>query len=127
MKVKKSRKDEEFQTCKAIKEYLDLLPEIKQVYFHIPNGEKRSPMVGARLKAMGVRRGIPDYFIPRKSGCGRWAGLFIEVKSKAGRPTQEQLQFMKQVEFYGYRTAVVRSVDELQRELKCYLSTILIL
>jgi hypothetical protein len=50
----------------------------------IPNGGDRRPSVGARMRAEGVKRGIPDVFIPVP--VGRYHGLYLEFKRRALRP-----------------------------------------
>lgn len=44
----------------------------------IPNGGDRNPHVGAKMKAEGVKRGVPDMFWPVPIGI--YAGLYIELK-----------------------------------------------
>ena len=57
--------------------------------FAIPNGGKRSIAQAARLKVEGVSEGVPDLFIPKFA-------LWIELKkSKVGRPSKAQLDWIK--------------------------------
>lgn len=51
----------------------------------IPNGEKRTPETGARLKRAGVRAGNPDLLLIFN---GRAIGL--ELKAEGGRQTETQ-------------------------------------
>lgn len=68
--------------------------------FAIPNGGARDVITGARLKAEGVRRGTPDLFlaVPRHGK----HGLFIEMKAKTGRTTDEQEDFIAFLNANGY-------------------------
>lgn len=50
----------------------------------IPNGGDRTPDVGARMRAEGVKPGIPDTFLPVPKGI--WHGLYIEFKRPALKP-----------------------------------------
>lgn len=53
------------------------IPQLQHV-FAIPNGEARRPSVAARLKAEGVKPGVPDVFVPIPSY--GFHGLWIEFK-----------------------------------------------
>ena len=57
--------------------------------FAIPNGGHRHPVVAARLKAEGVRAGVPDICLPvaRKG----YHGLFVELKFGRNKPTPAQV------------------------------------
>ena len=48
--------------------------------FAIPNGGERDRAVAGRLKAEGVRAGVPDTFLPVARG--RYRGLWIEMKRR---------------------------------------------
>lgn len=77
--------------------------ELKSL-FAIPNGEQRSAVTGARLKAQGVKRGIPDLFLPvMRNGKG---GLWIELKKVGGIVSSDQQQWLEQLAFSGYATRV---------------------
>ena len=80
-------------------------PELK--YMHaIPNGGFRKGMEAARLKAMGVKRGVSDIFLPVKRG--EFSGLYIELKrppsagKREGKATNEQTDFMAFVKSQGF-------------------------
>lgn len=90
------------------------VPEI--LLFSIPNGGGRSgPIVGAILKAEGLRTGAPDLLlaVPRyereSDGAVLRSGLFIEMKTEAGRVRREQEVFMQRLREQGYRVEVCRS------------------
>ncbi len=52
-------------------------PEL-ELLFHIPNGGTRNKIEAARLKAAGVKAGVPDLCLPvARSG---FNGLFLEMK-----------------------------------------------
>lgn len=57
-------------------------------HFHVPNGEKRSKWVGAKLKRMGVSRGVPDLIIA-PAGPGRPVAA-LELKAPGEKPSPEQ-------------------------------------
>lgn len=79
------------------------LPELA-LMFAIPNGGKRSKATAARLKAEGVRAGIPDICLPVARG--EYHGLFIEMKAGRNKPTQPQVAWHVRLSAKGYRVAV---------------------
>lgn len=85
-------------------------PELKMLY-HIPNEGKRSVRTGARLKAEGLKTGVPDICLPvARDG---HHGLYIELKRrKNSRITQEQLDWIAGLVEQGYVAAVCRGCDE---------------
>lgn len=92
----------------------------ESLLFAIPNGGRRDAVTGARLKAEGVRAGIPDLFlaVPR----GVWAGLFIEMKRRrGGRASPEQQAMHACLAASGYRVSVCRGWDEARAALEAYM------
>lgn len=76
-----------------------------ELLFHIPNGGKRSKAEAARFKAMGVRAGVSDIFLPVARGGHH--GLWIELKRlHDGRPTEAQLEWIERMTAEGYAAAV---------------------
>lgn len=82
------------------------IPELTWV-FAIPNGgsrgsDKRSAqIVGAQMKAEGVKRGVSDFFVPiPRHGL---AGLFVEMKREnGGRESGEQKSFGAAMRGFGF-------------------------
>jgi hypothetical protein len=69
--------------------HLKIYPELQWMH-HIPNGGARADdargnaIRGGKLKAEGVKEGIPDIFLPvARQNCH---GLYIEMKKPAMRP-----------------------------------------
>ena len=56
-------KDEEHKIQAGIIKAVEPIPACRWLHA-IPNGGNRSAVTGARLKAEGVKRGIPDLFLP---------------------------------------------------------------
>lgn len=93
-------------------------PELR-LLFHIPNGGKRNAREAARFKKMGVKSGVPDLFLPvAKKG---FHGLWIEMKSKKGRLSENQIAFLKELDKQSYKTAVCYGWEEAAQTLTNYL------
>lgn len=86
---------------------------------HVPNERKCTPAQGARLKRIGVKRGVSDLFLPHP--VGRYAGLWIEMKTPTGRPTDDQTQFITAMRREGYAARVCYGYEDAIRTLQDYL------
>lgn len=93
-------------------------PELETL-FHIPNGGWRHPSTAVRLKAEGVRAGVPDYCLPSPSG--RFNGLFLELKKPGGKMTPEQHWWVKRLIQHGYAAGVCSGSDHAIEILSRYL------
>lgn len=93
-------------------------PELKLLH-HIPNGGKRNATEAARFKAMGVKAGVPDLFLPVPRG--GYAGLYIEMKYGRNRTTDRQKEWMHALRQQGYKVEVCYSGAEATQELEKYL------
>ena len=94
------------------------IPE--QLLFAIPNGGQRNIIVASKLKAEGVRAGVPDLFLafPKKDA----AGLFIEMKkAHGGRPSDKQKTMLAQLADNGYATAICHGWIEAKAAIEHYL------
>ena len=95
-------------------------PELGLLY-HIPNEGKRSRTTGARMRAEGLRSGVPDICLPVARGGHH--GLYIELKRvKNSRVTKEQLEWISALVAQGYVAAVCRGCDEAISLITDYLS-----
>lgn len=97
------------------------LPEF--ALYAVPNGGARDAITGARLKAEGVRRGIPDLFLaaPRN----KLAGLFLELKRHGNTTSPEQREVLAYLQREGYATAVCYSASEAQDKIVQYLRRVI--
>lgn len=93
-------------------------PEL-QLLFHVPNGGKRNVVEAARLKAMGVKAGVPDLCLPVPMN--GYAGLYIEMKYGKNRTTKEQEKWIVALRQQGYKAVVCYGGEEATKELEEYL------
>lgn len=85
----------------------------------IPNGGARHAAVAAKLKAEGVRPGIPDLFLPAPRGKAN--GLYIEIKARGGRLSDAQVGMLSALERQGYACIVAFGWEAAWNELQAYL------
>lgn len=97
--------------------------------FAIPNGAavrhqtnqrgKTFSIEGAKLKAEGLKSGIPDIFLPVPAiNCH---GLFIEMKTKTGAVSGAQKAWHTLLRSQGYFVTVCRGWMEARNEIVAYL------
>lgn len=93
-------------------------PELKLLH-HIPNGGRRNAVEAARFKAMGVKAGVPDLFLPvPRDG---YAGLYIEMKYGKNKTTDKQNEWIAALRQQGYQVTVCYSAPQATAVLECYL------
>lgn len=93
-------------------------PELIKLY-HIPNEGKRTQLQGARLKATGLRPGIPDLCLPVSRG--GYHGLYIELKRARGSyPTPEQISWLETLDGEGYAACWCQGWEEAASVLLDY-------
>lgn len=80
----------------AVVEYCDLM---SIPCYAVPNGGLRRKSEAARLKAEGVKAGVPDLCIPRARG--RYHSLYIEMKYGGGKPTAAQAEWIARLRAEG--------------------------
>lgn len=95
-------------------------PELCLLY-HIPNEGQRSMATGGRLRAEGLKSGVPDLCLP--SAHGEYHGLYIEMKrTKGSKVTPEQKEWMAALEVEGYKTALCKGADAAIEIITDYLA-----
>lgn len=94
------------------------------VYWHTVNSSKLGgartksgvPLAAIRAKRMGLRAGVSDLVFLRPDGI-----LFtLELKSEGGRPTEEQYQFMDDINAAGGYAAWTDSLDRALEILRAW-------
>jgi hypothetical protein len=89
--------------------------------YHCPNGGRRNKAEAAKLKAMGVRKGIPDLFLPiPRQG---YHGLYIEMKRlKNGKVSPDQQKEIARLKADGYAVEVANGSEEAKGKVLRYLA-----
>lgn len=100
-------------------ELVNLLALYGITVFHIPNGEHRPAKTGAKLKAMGVCRGVPDLMVTTPvPGRPEIRGVFIEMKSERGTVSPEQAEWHRNLRKDGYEVIVARGASDGYDQLR---------
>ncbi len=94
-------------------------PKIADHTLHIGNERKASYYAGYIMKRMGVLKGASDLFMAWPAG--GFHGLFIEVKSKIGKPSVEQKAFLQRMKDVGYRAEICYGAEEVISTMKEYI------
>ena len=94
-------------------------PELR-LMFAIPNGGERNKIVAANLKAEGVKRHVPDIFLPVSRGA--FHGLFIELKKPGKHHVDDgQRAFIEELHRLGYGAKVCVGWEEARDMILTYL------
>ena len=93
------------------------IPELAYL-FAVPNGGFRHKATAAKLRAEGLKAGVPDIFwpIPR----GDYHGLWIEMKYGKNKPTKHQARWIEFLRKQEYDVAICYSCDEAIQEILAY-------
>lgn len=91
-------------------------PEVP--FFHVPNGGNRSKATAGRLKAEGVRAGVPDIYLPMLS-------LWVEMKrTVGGRLSKEQAAWIEHLEDKcGHTVIVARGFEDAVRQIENHIAS----
>ena len=94
------------------------MPELKLLY-HVPNGGKRDIATAKKLKAEGVKAGVPDICLPVARG--KYHGLYIELKVGKNKTTENQDMWLEALNKNGYYTDVCYGWEEASKVITDYL------
>lgn len=100
--------------------------KVLAMMYAIPNGGKRHKRVAVKLKAEGVKSGVPDICLPVARGV--FHGLYIELKkpktesSRAGTPTQNQIEWQQQLNEQGYMAVTCVGWESAKDTIESYLA-----
>lgn len=117
------RNDREHLEQKALMEWVGLRrrahPDLDLLYA-IPNGGHRNRRTAGRLKAEGVRSGVPDLCLPVARGGAH--GLYIEMKAPGGRESDTQRWWRERLLAEGYWAVVCVGAESAIAALNSYLA-----
>lgn len=89
--------------------------------FAIPNGGHRKKGEAGKMKAEGVKAGVPDYFLPVARG--KYHGLFIELKTVKGKLSKPQKIWKMELEEQGFKVEVCHGWEAAAKAITNYLKT----
>jgi hypothetical protein len=123
--VKPCRRSPEAAIQRAVIEHLRLRAKPDVLWLHVPNGERRDKITGAKLKRMGVLAGASDLLLFRSGACphcnsARLEGFALELKAPRGRPSEAQLNFMARFAAAGGHTCFASDVDRALAALESW-------
>ncbi len=99
--------------------FRDRYPDLKRLFFAIPNGGRRSAATAARLKAEGVQSGVPDLLLAVPK-CGSH-GLWIEMKTAKGAPSKAQREMRDLLRARGYAVEIAHGYAAAKAVILAYL------
>lgn len=79
------------------------------MWFHPANGELRDIRTAAKLKAMGVKPGVPDFVIVEPNGTVR----FLELKREGAVLTRSQEEFRLWCVKHDIAYSIAWTIDEV--------------
>lgn len=87
-----------------IREHEEEFPDLK-FCTHVPNGGWRGYSTGAKLKAAGVRPGVPDILCFKTQGA--FTGLAIELKCNKNKTKKEQDAWLFYLQEHNWATFTI--------------------
>jgi len=96
----------EAQLQAAVVAHLRLRAKPDVSWLHVPNGERRDKITGAKLKRMGVLAGAADLLLWHQGN-----SFALELKAAGGRLSESQLEFMTRFADAGGHVAVAEGID----------------
>lgn len=99
--------------------HLATYPELRWLYA-IPNGGHRYIGVARKLKAEGVKAGVPDIHLPVPRG--KYCGFYGELKFKTNKPTKAQQEWLAGLAGVGHYCCVEKEWLAMWWKIECYLN-----
>lgn len=97
-------------------------PAAFDLIYHVPNGGHRVKAVAAKLKAQGVKPGIPDLVLSMARG--GYFGLYIEFKATPPNDaavSASQQERLRKLNDQGYLAIVCRGHFDAMEQIRAYL------
>jgi len=85
-------------------------------WWHTPNGERRDGRTAAKLKAMGVRPGVPDFMLIGPDGAAR----LLELKREGEALSDAQLGFKLWAIRHGVAYVVAENFSHVMTALQTW-------
>lgn len=105
----------------AVIAWADTQP-LARFIFAIPNGANKSMASAVKFKREGLRKGVPDLFLPIPNYPKNYHGLFIEMKRiKASVTSKEQLAWINFLQKQNFACGVCHGADEAIELIQAYL------
>ncbi|EJN31911.1 VRR-NUC domain-containing protein [Pseudomonas sp. GM78] len=115
--------DREGQEQAALMRELELrYPAVFELIYHVPNGGHRVKAVAGKLKAQGVKAGIPDLVLTMARG--GFFGLYIEFKATPPNDaaiSASQHERIRKLNDQGYLAVVCRGHFDTMEQIRAYL------
>ena len=93
-------------------------PQLRLI-FSIPNGGNRHIVTAKKLRAEGVKPGVPDIFLPIPRN--EKHGLFIEMKFEKNKTSENQQRWLMDLDAENYQASVCYGFDEARETIIKYL------
>ena len=95
-------------------------PELSLLY-HVPNGGSRNKAEAGRLRAEGVKAGVPDLCLPVARG--GFHGLYIELKrERGGKASEDQRGWLDSLSKQGYFAVICEGWNAAAETITKYLT-----
>jgi hypothetical protein len=118
---KRAAPEEDLQrACVQFAQALEQKHPLLQYLFHPANGGKRPRGEAGKLKALGVKPGVPDLLLPLPSPSGRWRGLALELKGPSGRLEADQERWLSLLNRKGWLVGTVWGFEDFQDFLSIF-------
>jgi hypothetical protein len=109
------RRSPEAQIQRAVCDHLRLRAKPDVLWLHVPNGERRDKITGAKLKRMGALAGASDLLLWHDGHA-----FALELKSPGGRLSDAQLDFLARFNDAGGHSACAEGLDRAIAALEAW-------